>query len=59
MPPVVIYDRKTLNICWTKGEVPGTTYGLSEKGWIDSELFLGWFYHILLSSELHALVAAT
>ena len=28
---------------WTKGEVPGTTYGLSSNGWIDMDLFKGWF----------------
>ena len=27
---------------WTKGEVPGTTFGLSESGWIDMKLFKGW-----------------
>lgn len=26
----------------TVGEVPGTIYGLSSKGWINSELFRGW-----------------
>jgi hypothetical protein len=25
-----------------KGEVSGTTYGMSAKGWVDSELFRGW-----------------
>ncbi len=27
----------------TKGELPGTIYGLSSKGWIDQELFHVWF----------------
>ena len=27
----------------TIGEVPGTMYGMSVSGWIDSELFDGWF----------------
>ena len=27
---------------WRKGEVPGTSYGLSNKGWVDTELFRGW-----------------
>lgn len=30
------------NIKWTEGEVPGTTYGLSKKGWIDTELLYHW-----------------
>ena len=32
-----------------KGEVPGTLYGLSENGWIDSELFNLWFSHHFLA----------
>ena len=28
----------------TKGEVPGTTYGLSDSGWIDMVLFKEYFY---------------
>ena len=27
---------------WRKGLIPGTTYGLSDKGWVDTELFKGW-----------------
>ena len=43
MPPFVIFDRKTLNPAWTKGEIPGSVYGLSPNGWSDSELFQEWF----------------
>ena len=32
----------SLNKEWIKGEVNGTTYGMSNKGWTDSELFRGW-----------------
>ena len=33
----------------TKGEVPGTIYGLSQKVWVDGELFDLWFSrHFLL-----------
>ena len=39
---------------WTKGEVPGTTYGLSTRGWIDMDLFKGWF---LRHSLQHAVSA--
>ena len=32
----------------TKGELPGTIYGLSSKGWTDQELFKVWFeFHFL------------
>lgn len=43
IPPFVIFDAKSLNMEWTEGEVPGTTYGLSNRGWIDMELFKRWF----------------
>jgi len=38
MPPFIIYDAKNLNMEWTKEEVSGTTYRLSDNGWIDMEL---------------------
>ena len=40
IPPFVIFDRKVLNPELTTGEVPGTIYGLSDKGWINRELFM-------------------
>lgn len=43
IPPMVILDRKTLPPYFTIGEVPGTVYGLSNKGWIDQQLFDIWF----------------
>ena len=41
--PFVIFDRQTLNQAMTRGEVPGTLYGLSRNGWINSDLFYHWF----------------
>ena len=43
LPPFVILDRLNLKQEFTGGEVPGTVYGLSKKGWIDGELFEMWF----------------
>ena len=43
MPRTVIFDRKRLKPDHTKGEIPGTIYGLSSNGWIDGELFEEWF----------------
>ncbi len=50
LPPMVIYARANLSQQLTKGEVPGTMYGLSpSSGWIDSELFAERFKrHFLL-----------
>ena len=42
IPPFVIFDAKNLNHNWTEGEVPGTTYETSQKGWVDTQLFKGW-----------------
>ena len=39
VPPMVIFEGKYLNHEWTIGEVPGTFYGMSSKGWTDQELF--------------------
>ena len=49
MPPMVIWDRKTLAPELTHGEVEGTMYGLSGSGWMDRELFGLWFKHHFLS----------
>lgn len=43
LPPFVIFDGKVLKKELTVDEVPGTFYGLSASGWIDSELFELWF----------------
>ena len=43
LPPMVIWDHQSLSPELTIGEVPGTIYGLSKKGWIDYELFDVWF----------------
>ena len=42
MPPTIIYDAKKVNPAWTTGEIPGTMYGNSDKGWITTELFESW-----------------
>ena len=44
----MVFDRKTLNQELTHSEVPGTVYGLSSNGWMDTELFKYWFMDHLL-----------
>ena len=39
IPPMVVFDCKTLNPELAIAKVPGTFYGLSDSGWMDSELF--------------------
>jgi len=49
MPPMVIFDWKSLKPDMALGEVPGTMYRLSESGWMDAELFESWFDHHFLA----------
>ena len=39
LPPMVVWDQKTLTPKLAEGEVSGTIYGLSSKVWMDQELF--------------------
>lgn len=50
LPPFVIFDAKSLNAEWTRG----TTYGLSSKGWVDTELFKSWLTDHLLKYAVGA-----
>lgn len=43
LPPMIIWDRKNLKREYTVGEIHGTIYGLSSKGWMDQILFNKWF----------------
>ena len=49
LPPLVIYRRKALNRGLVEGEVPETSYALSDRGWMDHEIFENWFtQHFLI-----------
>lgn len=39
IPPMVIFDRKHLQMEMTMGVIPGTFYGLSNSGWMNAKLF--------------------
>lgn len=43
IPPMIIWDRKTMHQDMAAGEVRCTLHAFSENGWIDSELFDIWF----------------
>ena len=51
---MVIFDAKRLNPEWTNGEFPGTTYGLSDNGWINTELFEAWMSEHFLQHAVSA-----
>ena len=42
IPPFVFFDHQMLNL--TKGEVPGTAYGLSQNRWVDMKLLCDWVF---------------
>lgn len=48
LPPMVIWDRKTLHPDMLAGEVHGTLNAFSANGWIDQELFDLWFDNLFL-----------
>jgi len=39
---------------WRNDEIVGTTYRLSNKGWVDSELFRGWLEEHFLAHAVGA-----
>ena len=49
---IMMFDSKSLNMEWRKDEVPSTSYGLSNKGWVDTELFRAGLPTISLSMQL-------
>ena len=48
IPPMVIFDRKTLKQELYKGEIAETIYGLTDNGWSNSEMFDTWFHNHFL-----------
>ena len=54
IPPMIIFDAQNLNHAWTKGEFPGTKYGLSANGWINTDLFEGWLSEHFLEHAVSA-----
>ena len=54
IPPMVIFDAAKLNPAWTKSEVHGTKYGVSSNGWINTDLFEGWFIEHFIEHAVSA-----
>ena len=48
LPPFIIFAAKQLNHSWTLNEVSGSRYGVSDKGWVDQELF--YYDHFLANA---------
>ncbi|GFO40977.1 pogo transposable element with krab domain [Plakobranchus ocellatus] len=50
LPPYVVYSAKNLRDAWTIGRPQGCRYNCSDKGWMDSTVFVGWFEELFLKS---------
>ena len=48
LPPMVIWNVKTMQGDMACGEVRGTVHAFSDNGWIDQELLDIWFHNIFL-----------
>ena len=52
-PPFTIYAAKQLNELWTRDSIAGSRYAVSDKGWIDQELFFFWFKEHFLTHAVN------
>ena len=48
IPPMVIWNGKSMHPDMAAGEVHGTLHAFSDNGWIDTELFDVWFNNLFL-----------
>ena len=48
---ILVFHAKNFKHTWTKNEVPRSKYGVSDKGWINTDLFQGWpVIHFVLNT---------
>ena len=48
IPPLIVWNRKTMAPEMATGEIPGTLYGFSVNGWTNSILFDSWFKKLFM-----------
>ena len=51
--PFLIFAAKKLNYLWTKNEVSGSWYGVSDNGWVDHQLFSSFFTEQFMCCIVH------
>ena len=49
---LIIFDAKKVKAAWIRDEVPGSKYGVSDKGWINIDLFETWFNKLFLPNAV-------
>ena len=52
IPPFIIFAAKQVNPLWTANEVSGSRYAVSDKGWVDQELFKFWLKEHFLANAV-------
>ena len=52
LPPFIIFAAKQLSPLWTRDEIIGSRYAVSDKGWIDQELFHFWLKEHFLTNAV-------
>lgn len=50
LPPFIIFAAKQINSLWTRDEVSGSRFAVSDSGWTDQELFFFWLQEHFLSN---------
>ena len=50
---LTVYAAKEINELWTRDGIAGSRYAVSDKGWIDQELFFFWFKEHLLTHNIN------
>lgn len=51
IPPFIILPRARQNLALTDGAPPGTKFVFHRSGWMQAEIFTGWFDHFLLHTK--------
>ena len=54
IPPFIIFAAKQLNELWTRDEVSGSRFAVSDSGWIDQELFFYWLRDHFMTNAVAA-----
>ena len=52
IPPFIIFAAKQISPLWTKDEVNGSRFAVSENAWVDQELFYFWLKEHFLSNAV-------
>ena len=52
LPPFIIFAAKQLNPFWMSDEVSGSRYAVSNKGWIDQDLFFHWMQEYFITNAV-------